>query len=257
MNITEMTLSVVIDDFCNNKIAFTSLDISNAIKDKWKNSNVSHADVAKVVRELYTDGNMKEKGYVSSIIIVTLSNKAKFNTILYHYKTYNTALYNKNGLNVLPVMAPKKEDVKIHVPVSKEYTSVSIKTKPLKEVVANLKSSVETVIDNLQSVSTDLTFVRNVKSDGRLEIPVELFTKLGWGEHYSERCVYLKNTDTSFIITKDVDLENKVFENYMSEGRVRVPKTVFVKCGLPCDSRNQYVISASSRVKNMIVVSLA
>jgi len=257
MNITEMTLSVI-RDFCVRGLAFTSLDVSNTVKANFKDETISHSDVANQVRKILDQKFLNNAKMSSKEVLVSLSSGAKFKTTLYYNNIAGCDNYKQTNLEVLPVKIAKGEDVKVQVskPIAKDYTSVSIKTKPIKDVVAELKNSVETVIENSQFVSTDLMFVRNVKSDGRLEIPTELFDKLNWGA--DERCVYLKNTDKSFIITtKDIDNRNKIFENYMSEGRVRVPKTVFVKCSLPCDNKNQYVISASSRVKNMIVVSLA
>ena len=200
MNISEMTMSVI-RDFCVRGLPFTSLDVSNVVKINFQDETISHSEVANQLRKILDQRFLNNAKMSSKEVLVSLSSGAKFKTTLYYSNAVGYNDYKLTNLEVLPVKIAKNEDVKVSAskPIAKDYTSVSIKTKPVKEVIDNLKSSVKMVADsNSQFVSTELTFVRNIKSDGRLEIPVELFEKLGWDrgiESKEHRCVYLKNTD--------------------------------------------------------------
>lgn len=80
MKLHDLVISVI-DDFTNNSVLFTSLDVSNKVKESLPLAR--HREVSNMVRSLF-NSNIVTKGYARTPIDVTLSDGSSVEALLYH-----------------------------------------------------------------------------------------------------------------------------------------------------------------------------
>ena len=76
----DLVLSTV-QDFVNNNVLFTALDVSNVVKNTLPLAR--HREIRDLVRQFYTP-EMETEGYIRTPIAVTLFDGSVVNALLYH-----------------------------------------------------------------------------------------------------------------------------------------------------------------------------
>jgi hypothetical protein len=194
----------VVENFCNNLESFTSLDISNKVKCTGF-SSVRHREIAHIVRVLFADGVMEDYGFKRTIINVTLSNGTIVQAYLYHHQGVSPDSYNHRSQTAI-----KPQDQQ-----GDNFASVAPISTPTSVGVVNSNNSVQS---------------RRQKGDCRLEVPASWVRHLGWNEGSTiyavrENGITLKNSNN---VSPTDDILTTII---ICDGRLRVPKTAFIKAG--------------------------
>lgn len=124
------------------------------------------------------------------------------------------------------------------------------KTAPVNKAIETLRETLRT--QKLEIKEKTVNYTNTITAEGRLEIPTELLKKLQFNN--SDVCVFMnaRSDVLGFTIWKKEDLDedvledcknNIIFETKVSNGRLRVPKTVFIKAELPHSCADMYDIS--------------
>ena len=199
MDLKDEVLEAV-SNFISDEDSFTSLDISNYIK--TKKIGVRHREVAEIVRQLYCDQGMCN--YTRTLIDVNVINAGKQQAYLYHHP------------NVFP----------------SSYDNVSQVALPVPQKDACVSNTNPTCVSNTNPTCINNSFAdkyKTQKSDGRLEIPALWVKHLGWIHGQSIYAVL----DTNYIILKESQNvspnDHILCATVITDGRLRVPKTAFVK----------------------------
>jgi len=214
----------VIEAFCNDLQSFTSLDVSNQVKqDGFATSR--HRDVAKIVRYLYVDGVMHQNGFTRSLIQVQISSGTMRDAYLYHHQTVSSDDYDKRTQIALPPANTQDQDF-VAVPPTPPVVTVPAAAPPIVTITPSNS--------NRQT--------RYNKADGRLEVPVEWVRSLDWKDGQSIYVV--KDQDIMIIKTFDnlEDGDNILTTTHISCGRLRIPKTAFVLANFQYDANNNHYI---------------
>lgn len=213
-------VSTVIGELMANEESFTSLDVSNIIKRDYA-PHERHRDVAKIVREFWAssqfDQSEEDPYYERSLITVTLENGGSAQAFLYHAEGVNPDSYDARtqvALKPTPAQQPTVQNL-FNVAINDLTTNSSI------PATDSTNSSVP---------ATDSVQTRKQKSDYRLEIPAAWVRKLGWNDNdtiyaVAGNRIVLKPT---FSVSVDDEVISSVV---VSNGRLRVPKSAFDKCG--------------------------
>lgn len=179
----ELTLKVneVIEDLCNSYKSFTSLDVSNKVKQQGF-ATTRHRSIACIVRSLYAEGLMNN--YNRSLIDVQVSGNTR-QAYLYHHKSVPAEVYDKRLQVVIhpqiqlqiSQMRKQKGDCRLEIP-----------SFWIKQLGWSEGSTIYAVLEGdilLKPYSNDLLDEDNVLvtvtiSDGRLRVPKTAFTKAGF-----------------------------------------------------------------------------
>jgi bifunctional DNA-binding transcriptional regulator/antitoxin component of YhaV-PrlF toxin-antitoxin module len=253
-----------VESFCNDLKSFTSLDISNYVKQHYP--SVRHREIATIVRSLYTDGSLDSENYERSLIDVQISNGMMRDAYLYHHQTISPDDYDDRAQTAIPPVSsipvvdnaqptPVVDNAQPPTTYIHPIQSVSDAVK-LKRHNAALKSWVtrRTMSNNTtaQVVPTpvvpdnapNLNFVqeRHNKSDGRLEIPIEWVRTLGWTEGQS---IYVIFEDDKLYVESFDNVksgDNILTTTCISGGRLRIPKTAFHQANFLYESNHKHKI---------------
>lgn len=199
-------------DFANSNTSFTSLDVSNKVKQEGF-PDVRHREVADIVKALFfQDDILRNHNYIKSNIDVFLETGKP--TIAFLYHNINVPKTDYQTTNLVPIK-----------PISKDAVPAVISTPFFVNTILNDADDDE---ENYEEV-----LVRQ-KSDCRLEIPMSVLKKVNWtGDTiYATfdpvaRIIVLKNNDSN--------IHNFTFLGQIqksADGRVRVYKKIFDKTGL-------------------------
>jgi len=209
-------VATIVEDTCDDLGSFTSLDVSNKVKQHGFPS-VRHREVAHIVRTLYVDGLMEDYGYERSLINVTLSNGQQTQAYVYHHQSQSPDSYDRRSQVAIPVAKSddnKADDVTI---IPSSAAAVTPASSPSIQV--------------LNTGSSSDTLTRTRKGDCRLEIPASWVKELGWR---SGSNIYIIH-DSGMIMLKESDdvgtSDRVLMTTTVTDGRLRVPKTAFEKAG--------------------------
>ncbi|MCA9690456.1 MAG: hypothetical protein R3A51_04670 [Nannocystaceae bacterium] len=100
----------VVDQFTEQGLMFTALDVSNVVKKSLR--QVRHREVAPLVRELFEEDGMGDD-YQRTLIDVMAGGKSKAQAFLYHLKTDNPQQYDddqRSKLALAPVVSASSDD---------------------------------------------------------------------------------------------------------------------------------------------------
>lgn len=209
MNLDDKVKDVV-ESFCNDLESFTSLDVSNCVKQEGF-SATRHRDIAQVVRYLYVDGAMHQHGYTRSLIQVQISSGMMRDAYLYHHDTVSPNDYDRRAQVAIPPASG--DDDQDDTPVAATTTTRVV------------NSSQPAAQDDNDDLSTEQ--VRCNKTDGRLEVPVEWVRELDWAEGTAVYVVHEQDTLVAGLHDDVEDGDNVVATAHISHGRLRIPKTAF------------------------------
>jgi len=251
----------VISDLCDDVVSFTSLDVSNRVKQEGF-ADTRHRQIAPVVRQAYMDGELDFFGYSRTLISVTLNNGQTTNAFLYHHQSVDPDSYDKlNQIAIIPVATP--------APAADadddDYSPVKFDPDPddaqqaFDSALAN-KSDAQKAFDNALAAKQDMpsssdvtasaprvvnttpvaaptsndglldTADRETTYEGRMEVPAGWVPRMGWT---AGNAVYaILNRDKIIMKTSVVQGENVVGTMYInSDGRLRLTKMASVNAG--------------------------
>jgi len=208
MTLEEKVLEVV-TRFCQSNKPFTSLDVSNTVKVEGF-SATRHRDIASLVRESYNNGELDSLGFTRSLIDVFVGG---MNRKAYLYHGLNYDIYDYADVGQTPI--PPKQSV-ADVP----KTNVSVKI--------NNVASVPPVTNTTNSVSSNTIVVfKQVRGDGRLEIPPKFLKELSLDSGDSVKVVRINNN--SLKIITDGLLNDEKCLKINSQGRLFIPSDILSK----------------------------
>lgn len=224
----------IINDFCDNLNSFTSLDVSNAVKQEGFPDS-RHRDVAPVVRQMFADGELDDFGYTRTLIDVELLSGLKTKTNLYHHVSISTDAYLDRKQVAIPPKA-KKVDKPQPAPVpapttfSFGYGDSSDQNEPDDDQ------------DDDQNDSNEIECL--CKTDGRLEIPVGWVRSMPWYSGFE--IIFEFEDDKIVAFAKNSGRPDGTFLGSIvisSDRRVRIPKTVFMKAGFDYSAKSSHLIT--------------
>lgn len=149
----------VVDGFADDFKAFTSLDVSNAVKESG--NAFRHREVAKAVRALFAQGYMSDNHeYVRVIIGVNLPNGRTAQAWLYHHETVDPADYDaRSQVSVRPpVDSQVSEEERVASPQPRSLSDVVNQSQegddeePTNDVPQRLRSLSEVVSSTRRSI---------------------------------------------------------------------------------------------------------
>lgn len=224
----------IINNFCDDLSSFTSLDVSNAVK-QGGFPDSRHRDVAPVVRQIFADGELDDFDYTRTLIDVELLSGLKTKTNLYHHVSISTDSYLDRKQVAI---TPKKLD---SAPAPKCWPILPPPPPPA-PAIFNFNPG----DDPEQNDSDDQDIDSNeiecyCKSDGRLEIPVE-WIRDTWNSGFEVK--FILEDDMIVVFVGDLD-KGEVLLGKMtisSDMRVRIPKTVFMKAGFDYSAKSPHLI---------------
>jgi hypothetical protein len=243
--------------FIDCKESFTSLDISNDVKENtlpW----VRHSEVAEQIRILYQEDFWGIKsGYKRTIIDVYLSNGTSATAYLYHSEDSSPDDYNNRNQTAV---APKPKTIDSNLTTNNWPPQATVGSQNLTlpatygATTGSQAASFGTTKDSRFTNSTTSRPINRpinnsnnnkspngrpaddsaivwgeVKSDGRLEIPAKFVRMLGW---CPGKQIYIKLTYCSLCLSCNPSSFNNIFftaTTITPDGRLRVPKTALAK----------------------------
>lgn len=238
----------VIEDFCGAFESFTSLDISNAVK-QGGFPGARHRDIAPVVRQIFADRELDQFGYVRTLIDVELLNGLKTKTNLYHHVSVSPDDYTDRKQVAL---VPKQDDVVVAPTTFSFNDDDRVLIPPPVDGTFDAKD-IDSAIDSIQDEDDDegeIGFSEDeiecyCKTDGRLEIPVEWVRKMGWLPGYTV-CFIFRND--KIIASTEFDDDDTVVGKITvsADNRVRIPKMAFMRAGFDYSPRSTHLITTNN-----------
>lgn len=147
MNLEEMVKKVV-DNYINNRFAFTTADVSNYVKEEGY--NFTHFQVAQEVKRLYFNKYLNNNGYVRNKINVKIGDN-NLRTWLYNHIGYTTPeILNGMKVDVVPLENNTRKEILKKNIEEKLYTS---KGKELREKLLKVKS--RNILDIIKEKESD------------------------------------------------------------------------------------------------------
>lgn len=174
-----LTLKVneVIEDLCTSYKSFTSLDVSNKVKQQGF-ATVRHRSIACIVRSIYVEGLMS--GYNRSLIDVYVGDNTR-QAYLYHHESVSAETYdNRSQVVIHPQVSQirkQKGDCRLEIPSS------WVKKLGWSEgdvIYAVLEGDILFKPYSDVKLDYDNVLVTVTISDGRLRVPKTAFTKAGF-----------------------------------------------------------------------------
>jgi hypothetical protein len=226
----------VMEDFCDNYQSFTSLDVSNKVKqDGFPGSR--HREVAEIIREKYSNGLMDTWDYSRALIDVELLNGLRTKAYLYHHNTVSPDTYmDRSQVAIVPTQQVTTQDVQdalSYVADAQDDQADAQDTQPVAQTV--------TVPDGDEEK-------RSNKADGRLEMPAAWVRHLGWRAGDTIYVIVEGGDEDALTLCQSsavtADDTSLVTTKITPDGRLRVPKTAFMKANYPCNG--DYVVSLES-----------
>jgi len=212
MTLEEKVLEVV-TRFCQSNKPFTSLDVSNTVKVEGFGAT-RHRDIASLVRESYNNGELDSLGFTRSLIDVFVGG---MNRKAYLYHGLNYDIYDYADVGQKPI--PPKQSVS-----NAPKTNVSVKINN----VASVPSVTNT--PNPVSSNTIVTF-RQVRGDGRLEVPPKFLKELSLDSGDSVKVIRINNNSLKIITCLITDglLNDEKCLKINSQGRLFIPSDILSK----------------------------
>ena len=192
----------VIGDFCSEDKSFTSLDVSNKVKQEGF-ASTRHRQIAEIVRRQYDLGAMADYDYERSLVDVELLNGLATKAYLYHHNSVSPDDYiERKQVAIIPTQA------------------------------SDVEEEADEEVDEEEEMREML---RTGKSDGRVEVPAWWVQELGWAPGET---VYVVNEGNNLALC----LENEVSNNnnvltttkITPDRRLRIPKTAFINAKYQC-----------------------
>lgn len=249
MNLRDMVLDII-TDFCDNIESFTSLDVSNMVKDSLPSSR--HREVAPMVRQAYADGEMDFYGYSRTSIDVNLANGETSRAFLYHHQSVDPNSYDKRSQVVIVPKSADDEDIDTMVDdrsdAQQNFDDVLANRTSFQrffdKVAATQRGSSKVgpsiptydydddVGDNTTNTTTTTpieSVIRKTTYDGRIEIPASWVSDMGWT---NGKAVYAIKDGDIIIMKGSVRAgENVLGTMYVTNGRLRLTKMASVEAG--------------------------
>ncbi|MFA5048312.1 MAG: hypothetical protein WC516_04815 [Patescibacteria group bacterium] len=231
----------IVKTFCNDLVSFTSLDVSNTVKQEGF-SDARHRDIAPIVRQMFADSVLDDFGYMRTLIDVELLSELKTKTNLYHHVSVSPDSYFNRKQIAIP---PKKSDG-VPAPTTCHPILPPPPIVPIQTPIFTFNDSqhvLNTIADN-----SDMGFDKNelecyCKSDGRLEIPI------GWVRDFDFRPgdvvgMALKNNKICLSLdTDDEDWSVAIGSTTVTpDNRLRVTKTAFMKAGFDYSPNSKHLV---------------
>jgi len=211
----------IVESLCDSLTSFTSLDVSNRVKQRGF-ASTRHRDIAHIVRVLYVEGLMEDFGYTQTMIDVTISQNASRATrqaYLYHHQSISAAAYDRRSQVAIPPQSQGDQDDDVVTTCPHSITPPPLPVSPPTVQVVNSSGG-----------SSDASQMRKQKGDCRLEIPAAWVRHLGWDEGSTIYAVH--DGDIVLKNSNNVGVNDSVLATAtIVDGRLRVPKTAFEKSG--------------------------
>lgn len=231
----EEVVKDVIDEFCDDLESFTSLDVSNKVKQDHL-PDVRHREVARLVRNLFfNEDYIKEFDYNKSNIMVSLPSGQSAMAYLYHHETVDPGDYqNRSQLAVRPTTAADNPQPAADRRSLADAVAQGSQRRSIFDVAGTTPPQTQPAA---QVPGQSLT--RAQKADCRLEIPPSWVAACGWtpgttvyatagvddddGEHF-----------ISLLGADDVTPDHEVLDTMLVniDGRLRLTKRALDKSDL-------------------------
>lgn len=247
----------VISDLCDDVVSFTSLDVSNRVKQEGF-ADIRHRQIAPIVRQAYMDGEFDFFGYSRTLVSVTLNNGQTTKAFLYHHQSVDPDSYDKlNQIAIIPVGASapvvdaddgsaqqafnsalaNKSDAQQAfddaLAMRQDMSSDDVTAPAPRVVNTNISGpSVPTYDDDVLSTAD-----RETTYEGRIEIPAGWVIRMGWS---AGRDVYAILDGAKIVMKGNVTQgENVIGTMYVNnDGRLRLTKMASLNAGWPVDYGN-------------------
>lgn len=183
------TVLETIESLCEDLEPFTSLDVSNAVKQAG--NKVRHREVARFLRSAFDDGELEQHGYTRQLIDVTLANGQKAQTWLYRHQTVSADSYNSRDQVALRPDGSRsvqpKDDVAAVAAAAASTPSATSAPAPRAPAPAAAPQTAAPAPAPTRTATPVTTTRARTKSqvqkgDGRLEIPGDWISFLQWEE---------------------------------------------------------------------------
>jgi hypothetical protein len=231
----EQVVRKIIEDFCKDLDSFTSLDVSNAVKQDGF-ADVRHREVAQLVREAHADGIMEDYSYSRTLIDVDLANGGSAQAYLYHHQSANPQVYNKRSQVAIPPVAIS--------PVATPTAPTAVTTPaPHSTLFGQVIGTPSTSAALATSISC-ARYAQDAKADGRLEIPRDFVKSLDCS------VIPMEPAGGALVVRPFVGGSNIIYSIAVDKwGRIRVPKTVLRRAGLQGHSYEISLNAAGDRIR--------
>jgi len=221
----------VIENFISKGWPFTSLDVSNAVKNSIDRA-VRHRDVAPVVRQLFAAGIIIQNGYERELISVTLSNGDQKQAFLYHHWSTSANAYTDRCQEpVVPKLVVDESDDNVMLD---DTDAIDVAKSDLQGAAVISQASDEVK--------------RAQKSDHRLEVPASWVNDMDWdiGEGIyaikDNNSLVLKHVDD--VISNDDVVGTMVISN---DCRLRITKKVLDRVFQSSSAGNELMVSKNAK----------
>lgn len=226
----------VVEELCDDLTSFTAVDVSNAVKRAGHARR--HREIAPIVREMYSDGEMEGFGYTRELITVSLPGGRSAQAWLYHHQTSDPADYDTRAQVALPPAAatqPQQTQKPLPAPPPPPPTPQVLVTPPSAPPVP--QGTVVTGTTKASSRGSRMlntaTASRTQKLDGRLEIPRGWIRKLGWTEGDEVKAVQQGGAILLKPASNVLSHEEVVYTFVVDRwNRIRVTNRALTKVGL-------------------------
>lgn len=244
MNLETKVLGII-SDFCDNIDSFTSLDVSNKVKEDGF-STTRHREIAPLVRKAYDDGEMDLSGYIRILINVTLSSGETKPAFLYHHQSVDPISYNRrNQIAIVPVDDSDDDKTDAQKAFDDALTNKRVSTQQIFDNALAVKHQPQRHSDVIapapRIVNTDAveqnvgpldTAERETTYDGRVEIPAGWVSNMGW---VVGTAIYAILDDAKIVLKHDViQGENVLGTMYVNnDGRLRLTRMASINACWP------------------------
>lgn len=245
MNLQQQ-INKVVSAFCDDLVSFTSIDVSNKVK---QNLKVRHREVAHLVRTAFANGDLDQYGYVRDLINVTLKDGSTAQAYLYRHSTVPESDY---GSRSQVALSPGQQQQQKQAPTPISMPATAAPTPSLSPrnpaAVPTSKSfgtppTAQAPASATRVVNTGTTsMTRTQKGDGRLEIPGAWMTRLGWTEGTTVYAV--RNAGGSILLTRNPGLGTDVLRKFTVDrwGRIRLTTGALSRVGKNCGTGGQHTL---------------
>ena len=270
----------VMENFCDDSVLFTSLDVSNKVKEDFPSAR--HREIAEIVREYWETQEwyfINNIGYDRILIEVELLNGMKAKTYLYHPNDMSPDNYtDRKQVPIVPkptvvisnsinnndgVYTPANAIVTATFTADAKVLMADGTCKKVAEIKIGDKVSTGTVISSLKDGHNHDTSIVDaiatnnnkdedddnsveclMKADGRLEIPIGWVKEFCW-RYGDEIEIYLSSFGTLLLSSDNpFDGAGKPIckTTITPDGRCRVPKTAFMKVGFDYSPMSEHTV---------------
>lgn len=185
------TVNATILEMCEGLEAFTSLDVSNKVKQDGMTCR--HREVARLVRSAFDDGVMTDEGYTRDQIEVTIAGGRKAVAWLYRHRTVPAASYTRRDQVALKPAGTAQSPTSSFQPTTPPPAPATPQPAPVQPRAAAAQAG------QRPQGTLRRTQVQTQKGDGRLEVPGGWIAFLDWEEGTE---VYVLRRNTGLLLTE-------------------------------------------------------